>query len=380
MTATPSSIQYRFANWTEDGNVVSTSPSYSFTLLTNCQLVAHLIPNPFLPLAGTYHGLIFETNAVVPQCSGCFTLTATPQGRCSGSLQVGGVRYSLSGQFDLAGHLIAFIPPRDPTLEVDLQLDLSSGTDRVSGTVSSAAWIARLAGDRAVFSARTLPATNCAGKYTMVVPGVYDSTNEPCGDGWATLTVDNSGWVRLRASMADGTKLAQAVPLSKDGVWPLYASVYNRQGLVLGWIGFANAPTNDLSGGVVWIKPTSPTSAYYPKGFGIATAATGSRYSRPPSGTPVLSFSAAELVLSGGGLTQGLTNYVTLHTNNLVTSANQTSLTFTLSSGAFRGRAPNPDNPKAHPISFSGVVLQKQNCGRGWFLGTNQCGGVYLDQ
>jgi hypothetical protein len=87
-----------------------------------------------------------------------------------------------------------------------------------------------------------------------------------------------------------------------------------------------------------------------------------------------------KLVLSRGGCYRGLTNSVTLHTKNVVTSTNETSLTFTLSTGAFKGRAPNPDGPKAKPFSFSGVVLQKQNCGRGWFRGTNQCGEVYLNR
>ena len=58
-----------------------------------------------------------------------------------------------------------------------------------------------------------------------------------------------------------------------------------------------------------------------------------------------------------------------------MTSTNKTSLTFTLPTGLFKGSVTNA-NPKT--ISFNGVVLQKQNLGCGYFLGTNQSGRVQL--
>lgn len=41
-----SALGYKFANWTEDGNVVSTSASYTFTNLVNQSLVANFVVNP----------------------------------------------------------------------------------------------------------------------------------------------------------------------------------------------------------------------------------------------------------------------------------------------------------------------------------------------
>jgi hypothetical protein len=45
VTATANS-GYTFANWTENGSVLSASPSYNFTLTTNCTLVANFTVNP----------------------------------------------------------------------------------------------------------------------------------------------------------------------------------------------------------------------------------------------------------------------------------------------------------------------------------------------
>jgi hypothetical protein len=82
------------------------------------------------------------------------------------------------------------------------------------------------------------------------------------------------------------------------------------------------------------------------------------------------------VVLAGGDLSQALTNPVVLNANNRVTSSNKTSLAITLSTGLFRGNAPSLAVGKTIP--FRGVLLQKQNRGAGFFLGTNQSGKVYF--
>lgn len=365
---------YLFINWTENEQEVSTAADYSFTLLGDRNLVAHFAANPFPPVAGTYHGLI---SSLTPTNAGCFTLTVTARGLGSGTLQLGGARYAFSGRFDPTGRLLARLPADQPTLTVTLQLDVTTGTESVSGTVASPAGYTALLGDRAGFNARTHPATNYTGRYTAIFPRRFGPTNAPTGDSWATLAVTPSGWVCLSAALSDGTKLTQAAPLSQDGVWPLYAALDERQGLLQSWLSFTNTLTNDLSGHVLWVKPKSSSTAYYPEGFNLFLIASGSRY-LPPDGSGALDLTNAALVLSGAGLAQDLTNYVTLQPNNLVSSTNGTRLTFRLATGAFQGSVPAPGNPSGQRLSFSGVVLQKQHYGDGWVRGTNQCGQLSL--
>ena len=68
---------YTFANWTENGSVVSPSTSYTLTLTSNVALVAVFLPNPFIPEQGTFSGLFLDTNEVTEASSGFFTLALT---------------------------------------------------------------------------------------------------------------------------------------------------------------------------------------------------------------------------------------------------------------------------------------------------------------
>lgn len=124
-----------------------------------------------------------------------------------------------------------------------------------------------------------------------------------------------------------------------------------------------------------WIKPAQPGATLYPAGFTNVTGAIGSAY-QFTSGVPVLDFSAGQLSLTNGNLS--FTNQIVLGANNIVTnlSANHLTLRLAASSGLFTGSVVNPAT--GSPISISGIVLQKDNFGAGFFLGTNQSGQVLL--
>jgi hypothetical protein len=262
-------------------------------------------------------------------------------------------------------------------LTVIVQLDLTAGTDRLEGSVSDGVWVAELAGDRAVFDGKKSIPTQ-AGCYTMIIPGTAGT--EPVGDSYGSMTVDKAGRIRFSGALADGTKLTQAVPVSKNGDWPFYVSLYQGQGSMLNWLSFSNSATDGPAGEVFWLKSAMAASKYYPGGFIKATSAAGWRYIPPAGGSKLLNLVNAKLVLSGGGLTQSITNLLALGARNRVTSdrTNNLSLNFSAATGLFTGRTKNPATGK--PISFSGVVFQNSNSGRGFFLGKSQSGEVQFDE
>ena len=336
-------------------------------------------PKPFVPSKGTYNGLLYEAGGVAQRSSGNFTIATTAKSALSGSMQIGGMRYSISGYFLTNGHFTGAIKRGKLSLfHVQLQVDLAD-PDRIAGTVAAAdgSWMAALEGDHAVFSSKTNPALQ-AGNYTLIVPGSPGSATEPGGDGYGTIKMDASGKAQLAVSLADGTKATATAVLSKDGALGVYVPLYRSQGLILSWITFATTPTADLGGKLNWIKPPTSASKYYPRGFTLQTTITGSKYSQPARGTPILSFTDARLVLTGGGLTSPSVNPITLDANNRVTSTNKVRLTFMLSTGTFTGSAPNPTGGRTKTISFGGVVLQKRNEAKGSFLGTTESGEVLL--
>jgi hypothetical protein len=179
--------------------------------------------------------------------------------------------------------------------------------------------------------------------------------------------------------LADGTKVTQSAPVSRYGQWPLYASLYGGQGVLWSWLTFTNA--SDLGGPVAWAKLPLKTQ-YYPAGFSLAAEALGARYFPPGKGTNVLGLNSSTdltLTLEGGGLIQGITNRITLAANSRVTpvSGPKLSLTFTPSTGGFRGSVMNLAASK--PVSFGGVLLQGRGFGSGFFLGTSESGEVRLE-
>jgi len=56
------------------------------------------------------------------------------------------------------------------------------------------------------------------------------------------LTATLAGNVSLAGYLGDGKAFNQFVPVSKNGNIPLYASLYSRQGLLLGWLSLTNNP------------------------------------------------------------------------------------------------------------------------------------------
>jgi len=372
LTATPNS-GWQFSQW-EDGN--SQNPRTIVVPSSNVTYVALFESNSPPQIQGAYAGLFFESSGVAQGSSGSFTLSVKASGAFSGKLQNGGTRYSLSGKFDSSGHATVTNGPKSLTpLIVDLQLDMTNGTDRVSGTVSQGSWTSDLAGDRAVFSAKSYPAPQ-SGRYTMAIPGSLGVLNEPAGDGFGAVAIGTAGQISLAGSLADGTKISQSSQLSKYGEWPLYIPLYSGKGSVLSWITITNTPSNNLSGDLAWIRPAQKSSSYYSNGFATNTTVFGSSY-LPVTGTnKVLGLVGAELVLTNGELADGVTIPFTLGAKDHVTSTNKLSLTFTASSGVFQGSLRLPGYTKT--TSFSGVVLQNQTNGAGYFLGTNQGGQVFI--
>jgi hypothetical protein len=376
VTATANS-GYSFTNWTEGANVVSTAPNYTFLVSEDRNLAANFVPKPFVAINGSYSGLFYEANGVAQQSSGLFTATTTKSGSFTVKLQLGSVRYSKTGKFDALGTArITVTSPGRGSIDVGLQMD---SADRMIGTVSSATWTAGLLANRAVFNAKTNRAA-LAGQYTFVIPGMEDETSQPAGDGYGTASIDAGGSVRLAGSLADGTKFSQTTILSQDGRWPFYVPLYSGQGSILSWVAAANSSDANLSGDLTWTKPVVPTAKFYSGGFQMKADLTGSRYSPAGNGRKVINLSEAQVLLSRGNLAQDMVSPIVLRSDNRVTdtSSNKLHMTFTLSTGLFRGTLLNPSNSK--PISFSGVVMQNENSGSGYFLGTNQSGKVVLGQ
>jgi hypothetical protein len=331
---------------------------------------------------GTYNGLFHDTNMVEQISSGFFTLKAGDAGGYSGKMLLNGKSHSLRGTLWVDGTGTNTVArPGTNALRVIMALDLTNGTDRITGLVSeetssNVVWSVDLVADRAVFGG-TNPAP-LMGKYTMIIPSDASSTNGPFGDGYGTVSVSSKGGVSFSGVLADGTKATQKTALSKLGQWPLYVPLHKGKGALVSWVTFdTNAPTTDFGGVLNWFKQSQPVK-YFPGGFTNETDIAGSLFTKPASTNWVLSLSNAVVAFTNGNLAADFTNTIAIDAKGKVIneSTNKLSLSASKSSGTFSGSATPTAGGKA--VSFQGAVLQKQTNGFGFFLGTNASGRVSL--
>lgn len=418
LTAKPSPGNL-FAGWFERGNLVSPLLTYSFVMETNLALTAVFNTNFFPHVKGTYTGLFFDPNQVEERSSGFVTLTVSDLGTYSAKVTIDGKTYPMTGTFNSGtGKNVNFLtrPGSNEILTVRMTLDLPGGSDHLSGTFSNSYvygvvtnvtrevfttnivggmenyvtnfvtvretnyfrtnWIAELHADRPFFTSAN--PTPLAGKYTLLIPADTNSTDGPFGDGYGTATVNTKGSLAFSGSLADGTKVSQKVPISKNGDWPLYLNLYKGKGMLLSRIAFdINQPDTDLSGLMNWFK-RAQVAKYYPGGFTNESMIVGSRFT-PAAGTNrLLELTTAVVGFTNGNLSADFTNTIAIDARGkaINESANKLTLSVSKSSGSFSGSVTPPTGGKA--VSFKGALLQKQTNGFGFFLGTNASGRVSI--
>jgi hypothetical protein len=294
-----------------------------------------------------------------------------------------------------------------PSLLLDLRLAAEADGDHVRGQlVEGSATVSVIDAGRAVFSKTAPPPTALRdgankGKHTLIFPargGVNNglpATAYPQGDGYATLTVDKKGGVKIKGVLADGAKFSAKVPLDASLNVPVYALLYKKTGSLLGQAAFADiAATSDVAGDdFVWFRPDQSDAAKPPAQYvtgwpgGIMTDLVGSRYVAPPSGTaalPGLTATDADgnalFTAADGGLAAPLPIAVNIDGKSKVQvvqpGADALKLTIDPKTGLLKGTFKDASATKT--LKPAGAILQKQQAAFGYFLGNMQGGGFGL--
>jgi hypothetical protein len=377
-----------FSNWT--GDIPTTyTPKLQFMMEPNMSIAANFVPNPFIPIKGTYYGNFSAWEATYHTNSGSFKLTVTDRGTYSASFSVGGKKYSTSGQFDLLGKATNVVNRTGlAPLTVGWSLSLSTGPFNhglVDGSVGATDWAAPAAlyGALAVYNATTNKAPY-AGKYTLILEGLPEDPGYPQGDGYGTVTINTAGTIKFAGVLADGVKVTQSVPISRYGTWYHHAVLYGGRGSTLSSIGFQSDEFKDVEGFLDWVRPSGPSPKYYTNGFIYPRAhLLGSKYVAPVgTASRILNLTEAQLVLSGGNLPVSPSiNNVVLGLGSKVTNASPNTLTctFTPTTGLFSGSYKEAGTTLSIP--FRGAVLQHPflNRASGYFLGTTESGRVSFE-
>src|SRR5581483_4842966 len=148
---------------------------------------------------------------------------------------------------------------RSGAVTVTLQLDVSGGSDQITGSVASAAATGNVSADRDVWNARSNPAP--AGRYTFLIAPDTSQSDSPQGYGSGHLTVSAAGLVTVAGTLADGTPFSESAYLSKNNTWPLYISVGAREAVV-GEVAIEDLSGSDMDGSLNWFRAGAPRAIY----------------------------------------------------------------------------------------------------------------------
>jgi hypothetical protein len=219
----------------------------------------------------------------------------------------------------------------DNPIDVSLTLDLTNGTDTLTGIVESASnsWVSPLLCYREV-TKLTLETTPATGKYMLDLP-LGSATNNPQTNGYAAVSVSGLGNMAVSGALPDGAPFSQSVGVSKGGVWPLYAvpTGYKTNGMILGWE--TNQSSGNITGRPYWHKNTG-VGAYYTTGVATNISSAGTNYLRPRAGN-------YSIVFQGGAISAPITNSLTV--NN---------------AGQFVVPRPAPADKLAISVSANGII------------------------
>ncbi len=373
VTAVPGKDQL-FTNWS--GDISSNTATLNFMMQSNLVLHANFMPNPFIPVSGTYNGLFYNTNALSVDSSGFLTLTLGTNQSFSGKLAAEGKTNVFVGKFDLGGHVLVNVA-RTGKGAVSLDLNVDFPGHHITGTVSSSNWLAGLAANQAYYT-KTIPATNFSGSFTALLTENAGLSSVSTGNGYASIFLSTLGVATLSGGTPDGTTINASAPIAQNGDWPMFVSLYGGKGVLLGWMTFSNQPPKVVGGSLVWIKGPG-AGGLFSTGFTNVLDMAGSLFVAPTVGHRVVNLTNGLVTLSGGLLSTPVTNGISLAANNVVTvvgGTNKLKMTVT-SAGVISGSFVSPVTHKTNTIK--GVVLQPEIQASGYFTGTNESGVFLLE-
>jgi cyclophilin family peptidyl-prolyl cis-trans isomerase len=359
-----------FKNWS--GGISSQANPLTFTVTSNLALTVNFTTNYFPYVQGTYYGLYYPDSSPVETNSGYVTMNVNSSGTFSGTLTYSGRSITLGGAFQPDGTQELIGTVGNLAFYMALSLDLTNGTGTLTGALTNASssyinWTANMVAYRGVTSLSSV--TNFANARTtrdfvLTISGDPTEANLPGGNGYAALSIAPTGMISLVGILADNTSISQSVGLSKQGIWPLYISLYGNQGAIFGWE-TNNSPAN-FSGPLTWIKPavSGTHGAYYPNGFNTNFSSSADSYSPPSPG------SQYEITFGGGTVVGSLTNNLTVSAaRQFIPAPNSTDkLTITLAAttGVLSGHFFNPATGKT--LSFKGAFASPSVGGSGYTL------------
>jgi hypothetical protein len=286
----------------------------TFIYREGLELNANFVPNPFVSLAGTYHGLIRPSSSLTVRTNsteGGFTAVVMSSGGFSGKLTIDGAVHRIAGAFDADGNArfgttrsLTQVVARagKPSIVVALSLNIAANQsnpavdDKITGTITTTDFLQSVTtaectvdSDRAVYDGATsivpaayLGANNANGIFTAVLPAKnvsqqtpgYTKLDFPQGSGIAFITITKAGTITVTGTLSDNSSFTVSTALSQIGAtnanrFPLFVPMYGGKGFLSGFVQLdSTQASSDMAAmNLQWLRPTQPTATHYLYGW-----------------------------------------------------------------------------------------------------------------
>ncbi len=383
LTANPAK-NWWLTNWTKNSSIVGTNTTLAFIMESNLVVKANFATNLFVGMAARYDGVFYPSSpqpATETNSGLIYNLVLGTNGIYSGKMYLAsGTPYTLAGAFDRSGQATETIV-RGVTAggNVTLQLNIpwQSVPRQIAGLVqggNAGGWIST---NLNLYAAATN--TNNFPAYTVLLPQDTNVAGAPPSYGYALIT-NMASMIHIGGALSDGTSFSSFVePINEQNEFPVYASLYNNTGLLLGQLSLdATSNATVPAGSLIWFKPPQHTGLYS-NGFTASLDVEGSPWTNSVAALAGLFPNDAQLTFSGGGLASNLVSTVQLTSSNTFRrvsgSTNFASGTINRTNGLTTLTFTNASGQK---VTASGTLLQNAGMGGGFFLGATNAGSILL--
>jgi len=366
------------SHWLTNSSLAGTNTKVAFIMEPNLVLTANF--TNLAAAAARYDGIFYPASPqpeTVTNSGLIENLLLKTNGVYSGKLYLAGTNYPLSGSFDKAGQAaetIARSAAEGGKVTLQLTIPWGSAPRQITGWVrgtNSGGW---LSGNLLLCAAAT-NADNFAA-YTALLPQDTNAADAPASYGYALIT-NTGSMIALGGALSDGTPFSRSEPINELNQFPVYASLYGGQGLLLGQLSLDAATGAAPAGNLIWSKPPQQTGLYA-GGFYARLGVEGSPWTNSASALAAFT-NGAQLTLSGGTLASNLVFTVQLTSSNTL---QQTGGPANFLSGSINGvnglLTLDFTDSGGNDIAAHGTILQNTNLGGGFFPGATNAGTILL--
>jgi len=377
LTAEPAQ-NWWLTNWLTNSSFAGSNKTLAFIMESNLVVTANFATNLFVGAAARYDGIFYPSDAKeTPEatCGLIENLLLQTNGIYSGKLYLAGSSYLLAGAFNRSGEATETIvrtTAAGGNVSLELNIPWQSVPRQIMGSLRGTSWISS---NLFLYAATTN--TNNFPAYTVLLSQDTNEPSLPPDYGYALIT-NTGSMINMGGMLSDGTPFSRSEPINEQNQFPVYASLYNNKGLLLGTMSLDAATNGTVPvGGLTWFKPPLP-KVLYSDGFDAGLEVEGSPWTNSEAALAGLFAGSAQLTFSGGSEASN-SCMVQLTSSNTLRKVsgwtNFSSGSINLANGLMTLAYTNTLGKK---VTAYGTVLQNTNLGGGFFLGATNAGTITL--